>query len=260
MKSLVFLFLLFSLGMSQFSYSQETLDTNDKILEFFEISQQPRFPGGNDSMSAFISRNLKYPQEAMDNGIEGMVTVQFVVDKDGAITNIKIIKNPGGGLGAEAERVLRLMPKWNPGYQKEVPVRVKMVIPLRFKLNKGQEELKVSTSEQDPNVEVYVIDDLEIQPEFPGGANEMSRFIAKNIRYTEAALDNGIQGNVILSVILDRDGSVSNVHIVQNPGYGLGEEAERMVRLMPKWSPGYIKGGTPVRTKLEIPVRFKLNR
>lgn len=260
MKFLAFLFLLLFMGISKESNSQETLDTNDKILEFFEVSEQPRFPGGNDSMSAFISRNLKYPQEAMDNGIEGMVTVHFVVDKDGAITNIKVIKNPGGGLGSETERVLRLMPKWSPGYQRDVPVRVKMLIPLRFKLNRDQEEIKSSTFEQDPKVEVYVIEDLEVQPEFPGGANEMSRFIAKNIRYTEAALDNGIQGTVILSVILDIDGSISNVHITQNPGYGLGEEAERMVRLMPKWSPGYIKVETPVRTKMEIPVRFKLNK
>ena len=78
---------------------------------------------------------MKYPKEAVDNAIEGTVAIQFVIDKDGSVTNIKILKNPGGGLGEEAERVIRKMPKWSPGYQRNQAVRVKMIVPLKFKMN-----------------------------------------------------------------------------------------------------------------------------
>ena len=136
MKTNVFLFLLSFLGISQFSYAQIQEDSIDKTYEFFEISQQPSFPGGADAMRNFISSNLNYPIEAQDNGIEGRVAIQFVVDTDGSIVNINISRDPGGGLGEEGARVVRLMPKWSPGYQKDVPVRIKMVIPFNFKLNR----------------------------------------------------------------------------------------------------------------------------
>lgn len=136
MKTNVFLFLLSFLGISQFSYAQIQEDSTDKTYEFFEISQQPSFPGGADAMRNFISSNLNYPIEAQDNGIEGRVAIQFVVDTDGSIVNINISRDPGGGLGEEGARVVRLMPKWSPGYQKDVPVRIKMVIPFNFKLNR----------------------------------------------------------------------------------------------------------------------------
>jgi protein TonB len=70
----------------------------------------------------------------LDNSIEGTVVVKIIVEKDGSITYIAIVRNPGGGLGEEGERVVKLMPKWKPGYQKDMPVRVQFMIPIRFKL------------------------------------------------------------------------------------------------------------------------------
>lgn len=136
MKTNAFLFLLSFLVMSQFSYAQNQVDSTDKEYQFFEISEVPQFPGGSAAMSKFLSDEIIYPKDAMDNGIEGNVAIQFVVDIDGSIFNVNILKDPGGGLGSEAERVVRLMPKWSPGFQRDVPVRVKMVIPIRFKLNR----------------------------------------------------------------------------------------------------------------------------
>ncbi len=136
MKTNAFLFLLLFLGMTQVSYSQEKTDSISSENEFFELTEQPSFPGGIKAMMKFISDEVIYPKDAIDNAIEGNVAIQFVVEKDGSIVNINILRDPGGGLGSEAERIVRLMPKWSPAYQKDVPVRVKMVIPIRFKLNK----------------------------------------------------------------------------------------------------------------------------
>jgi hypothetical protein len=129
------LFLLFNLVVSaQRPPSPGIDDVDNRVYEFLEISEQPTFPGGVEAMNAFIAKNMKYPEVAMDNGIEGNVAVQFVVDKDGSIINIKVVKDPGGGLGREAERVIKSMPKWKPGKQRETAVRVKLVIPIRFRL------------------------------------------------------------------------------------------------------------------------------
>lgn len=137
MKNWLSFILFLLLGcINHLSFAQTDKDSTNRVYEFFEISEQPRFPGGADAMRNFISSHLNYPIEAQDNGIEGRVAIQFVVDTDGSIVNINILRDPGGGLGEEGARVVRLMPKWSPAYQKDVPVKIKMVIPFNFKLNR----------------------------------------------------------------------------------------------------------------------------
>lgn len=95
--------------------------------QIFEIvEEQAEFPGGQAAMLAFIQKNLKYPDIALENGIEGTVVVEFVVEKDGSLTDVKILKDIGAGCGNEAVRVIKQMPKWKPGKQRDMPVRVKM--------------------------------------------------------------------------------------------------------------------------------------
>lgn len=115
---------------------REKEDVDDRQYEFFEISEQPEFPGGAAAMQTYIAKNIKYPDVALENGIEGTVTVEFVVDRDGSIKDVKVLKDPGGGLGKEAERVIKSMPKWKPGKQRDTAVKVKMRAPVRFRLNK----------------------------------------------------------------------------------------------------------------------------
>lgn len=85
-------------------------------------------------MLKFIYDNIQYPGIARENGVEGTVVVQFVVEKDGSITDVKVIRDIGAGCGAEAMRVVNKMPKWNPGKQRGRPVRVQFNLPVKFKL------------------------------------------------------------------------------------------------------------------------------
>ena len=101
---------------------------------FIVVEDDPEFPGGKDSLYAFIERNLVYPQWAKDNKIEGKVYVSFTVETDGSISNIKVLRDIGGGCGAEAVRVLMKMPKWKPGKQRGKSVRVQFNLPIEFKL------------------------------------------------------------------------------------------------------------------------------
>ena len=101
---------------------------------FTVVEDQPTPPGGMSAFYQYVSKNMKYPAQARRMGIEGRVFVQFVVDKDGTITEVQAIKGIGAGCDEEAERVLRNAPKWKPGKQRGRAVKVRMVLPITFKL------------------------------------------------------------------------------------------------------------------------------
>lgn len=96
--------------------------------------KMPSFPGGEAAMMHFINENIKYPSYDREMGIQGRCTVQFVIEKDGSISNISVYKTVSPGLDEEAMRVIRLMPKWLPGENNFKKVRVRMAIPIRFVL------------------------------------------------------------------------------------------------------------------------------
>ncbi len=121
------------------------VDNEREIFKVVEVN--PLFPGCDDikekdaqrkcseeKMLQFIYGNIQYPSIARENGVEGMVVVQFVVEKDGSCTNINVIRDIGAGCGDEAKRIVQIMPKWSPGRQRDRPVRVMFTLPVRFKL------------------------------------------------------------------------------------------------------------------------------
>ncbi len=105
----------------------------DKVFQFVE--QMPSFPGGQEALMKYLSDHIRYPAIARENGIQGTVVVQFVVNTDGTIVNVKTVgQKKGGGLEEEAVRVVKGMPKWTPGKQNGRSVRVQFSLPIRFKL------------------------------------------------------------------------------------------------------------------------------
>ncbi len=107
-------------------------ETTDEI--FIIVEESPHPVGGMASFYEYINNNIKYPRQAQLMNIEGRVFVQFVVNKDGGITDIEVIRGIGGGCDEEAVRVLQNAPRWHPGKQRGRPVRVKMVLPITFKI------------------------------------------------------------------------------------------------------------------------------
>ena len=101
---------------------------------FMVAEQMPEFPGGMKEMLKFLQENVKYPENAMKNNVQGRVIVQFVVEKDGTPTEFKVLRSVDPDLDAEALRVMKAMPKWKPGMQKGQVVRVKFTVPVSFKL------------------------------------------------------------------------------------------------------------------------------
>lgn len=108
----------------------------EKADEIFDVVEtMPSPPGGMEGWNEYLSKNLKYPTQARRMGIEGTVYVVFVVNTDGSIQDVEILRGIGGGADEEAVRVVRNAPKWEPGKQRGRPVRVKMRLPIRFKLS-----------------------------------------------------------------------------------------------------------------------------
>ena len=98
------------------------------------VENMPEFPGGEAAMYKFIGKNIEYPRMAKESGISGRVYVTFVVERDGSVTDVKILRGIGGGCDEEAVRVIKKMPRWSPGKQRGKPVRVQYRMPIKFTL------------------------------------------------------------------------------------------------------------------------------
>jgi TonB family protein len=116
---------------------------------FKVVEKMPMYPGGDDARIAFMIQNLKYPEQAKKNGIQGKVFVTFVVEVDGSITEVKVLRGIGGGCDEEAVRVIKLMPKWSPGMQEGKAVRVQFNLPIKFALNTKSDTDKDKAADKD---------------------------------------------------------------------------------------------------------------
>jgi protein TonB len=106
---------------------------------FVVVEEQAEFPGGLDSMYAYIVKNLKYPELAKEKGIEGRVFVSFIIEKDGSISNVKLLRGIGGGCEEASVEMVKNMPKWKPAKQRGKPVRCQFTLPIKFELPKDKE-------------------------------------------------------------------------------------------------------------------------
>ena len=106
----------------------------EKTYEMFDIQKPPSFPGGEKELLKFLAENIKYPPLARENNIQGNVALTFVVNKNGSVSDVTILRDIGGGCGKEAVRVVNSMPRWNPGEANGNPVKVRFTLPVRFKL------------------------------------------------------------------------------------------------------------------------------
>ena len=107
-------------------------EVSNKVFDVVE--EMPSFPGGQAALMSFLSSNIKYPVVAQENGVQGRVIVGFVVERDGSITDVKVMRSVDPSLDREAQRVVRAMPRWKPGKQNGSAVRVKYTVPVVFRL------------------------------------------------------------------------------------------------------------------------------
>lgn len=263
---------LFLLNLILFSLLCRAQNDSIKKGEPYRIilEQEPQFPGGEKEMIRFMEKNLVYPKTAMDSGKEGSVKLRFKVDTSGRISDIVVVRNTeklGFGLEEAAIEVVHKMPDWIPGSQNGVVVSMLYTLTVSFKLpidkiekkDTVQNELSPNYSidaEKEPMPDnVFLISTLK--PQFPGGKEAMVGFISRTLIYPKQAIENKIEGKIILKFIIDSLGKICCIEMIGKPiGYGLEEEAIRIVRAMPQWTPANIDG-MPVAVYYRLPITFK---
>ena len=122
--------------IEEYVYEAPEIEDEEIVEEevFLSVEENPEFPGGPAKLLEYVQKNLKYPMMARESDIQGRVFVGFVVEKDGSISNVRVLRGIGGGCDEEAVRVVQTLPKFKPGKQRGNPVRVQYTLPIVFKL------------------------------------------------------------------------------------------------------------------------------
>lgn len=244
---------------------------------FMVVEEMPTFPGGQAGLMQYLAKNVKYPVEAQEKGIQGRVIVSFIINKDGSISDTKVVRGVDPGLDKEAERVISAMPNWIPGTQKGQPVNVKFTVPVSFRLSgpispkTTEVPVAVAIKESDlsevvvtgyaPKEEAPVNEPtfkvVEEMPKFPGGETELFRYLARNMKYPVIAQKNKQQGTVVIQMTIGKDGNLSNIKVLSSVSPSLDAEAVRVVSGMPRWEAGKQRGEN-VAVEYTLPITFRL--
>lgn len=227
-------------------------DENGTKIKYTPLIKMAEFPGGAQKMYEWLENNIKYPEKMRNLDEEGEVKVSFEVNENGEIRNIKILESNHQDFTVEALNLLKLMPKWNHAIIDDVPESMKFTLPIKFKLYDNVPSNDEYTINGEPVY--YTVTEM---PEFDGGENKMNEHILKTLNYPEAAQINRVEGKIRVSFLVLLDGKITQVKVKKKTGWGLDEEAVRIVKSMPAWKPGKLDG-EPVNVRMFIEIPFTL--
>ena len=242
--------------------SSETFAQNDTTSEIiYKVCEKmPEFPGGKEALENYLSITMDSPYGAVK--LQNAV-VQFVVNTDGSVSNVKVVKSTGHAeIDKGVIKHVSSMPKWTPGTQSGKKVRVELTRLYNLKIltndKKEQAEVvKTAAVSLTTNIETY--DMCEKMPEFPGGTVALMNFLALNTKYPADAREEKAEGRAIIKFVVNADGSVSNISVAKSTGNeSLDKEAMRVVSIMPKWKPG-TQDGKNVNVRFAVPIAFRLH-
>ena len=272
-------------GVQQLNVKNEGANDNDSIYNV--VSENASFPGGDVALSDWMRKNMKYPEECRKQGIQGRVVISFVVNKDGSIVDLETVRSPHPALAEEGLRVVKSMPKWKPAKENGKVVRSRFNIPIMFRLDGGKKTQY--TSPQKPQSPQSLTDEQKAVHDWFGAQPELQTHLNKNIRYPKECQEQGFEGRVLVSIAVEKDGSVSvdgseykpvsskndtpvAVNAYKNAdgtqAAKLSEEelknlmikeAERVLKAAPKLKPYKNEKGETIRTTFEVPVMFRLH-
>ncbi len=233
-----------------FFFSASLVTAQSKVYQEQEVDSKPMFPGGWNEYIFFVEKNFKWiPREKLPK----FISIEFTVQTNGSVTNVKVLNPTGASNENEALRVMALSPKWVPAtlHGKAVPCHIKQWMSGNpYADDEGGigaltvvespqivKNPKTSTDEEDNTV--YNISEIETKPEFPGGITKLQHFFYSNFQVPE---EDNLKGKIATSFIIEKDGSLSDIKVMRDIGYGTGKEAIRVFKKSPKWIPGKQNG------------------
>ncbi len=258
------------------SFAKKSDGSEDDV--FLYVEEMPKFPGSTEAMYLYLYDNIKYPNEDREKGLQGMVIVNFIVQPDGHLSDIKVLRGVSPGLNAEAIRVIESMndmpERWTPGRQDGKNVPVKFTLPIKFKLqsDKADADPKES-SHEDSKVVVTALAPstssnfpytyVDQMPSFPGGTYQLYKYISSSLKYPAEDKMNGIEGQTIAQFIVSVEGVLQDIRIVRSVTPAMDAEVIRILESMntmpQRWNPGR-HNNQFVPVIFTLPVKFMLDK
>ncbi|MEE1145278.1 MAG: TonB family protein, partial [Bacteroidaceae bacterium] len=265
---------------------QNATTANEDTI-YGKVDKNAEYPGGTEALMKFMMTNLKYPETCRKEGIQGRVVIKFVVNTDGSIVDMEEVRSPHADLTAEAMRIIKMMPKWTPATVGGKTIRSRFNLPVMFRLDGGKKTQY--TSPQKPQSPQSLTDEQKAVHDWFGAQPELMTHLNKNIRYPKECQEQGFEGRVLVSIAVEKDGSVSVEKSEYKPvsskkdasvvmtayknadgtqAAKLSEEelknlmikeAERVLKAAPKLKPYKNGKGETVRATFKVPVMFRLH-
>ncbi len=244
-----YLLIIFLLSFQNVLRAQINDSQKDSVKTEVPRSSDAEYPGGIAAFFDFLNRHFVYPPKDLKERNPGKVVVSFTVEKDGSLTNIIVNRGSSSAIYAEALRVMKLSSNWKPAIKNGRPVKATYTFPVTFNLP----DLPVV---QDGLDSIYAT--TEEEPHYPGGQMKLLEYIETHIRYPDTSRNNDKFGKVIAMVVVEKDGSLSNIKVVTAPDQALGEEAIRLIRSIPEKFIPAKQNDKLVRSVITIPILFQL--
>jgi hypothetical protein len=255
------------------------------------LDEKPDFPDRENTFEKQIADKVNIaPYRNMPAGTELNIVLSFIIEKDGSVTHAEVVNNHATTTDKEAidttvkeviDAVKAIKTKWIPGKYKAKKVRTGMELSIHIPIYKSNKPYKpgvnniqivdpmpgsdldrgveIPDSGQDKENAIYVAAGLQVSPEFPGGIKALQNFVTDNINKDKLPPGTGGKDlKIYVKFIVEKDGEMTGITILRDPGYGIGQETERVLKLVKiKWSPG-IQNGKPVRAQYNLPVTIKM--
>lgn len=244
----LFLLLFPIFSISQIQGDGEVYLTGDRI--------DPKFNGGGiENFTEFVNREFDYSKVTKPGKLEAA----FTVDIEGNLTKIRITQILDMESATEFIRVLKKCPKWEPAKRGGKPISIEIKYPMIFKekvkssINNENAEKPIAGPDSESDPKLYDIASVETKPDFNGGLQKFYQFIGQNYHTPDV---EGLKGKIVVSFVVEKDGSLTDIKVIKDIGYGTGKEAVRVLKICPKWTPGK-QNGVPIRCMYSLPIAIR---
>lgn len=278
----IYLLLISVISFTAFSQDKPAQE-DTKVYNTVGLDVMPEFPGGVMAFKKIFETGIDKSSIKGPSAKIFKVYVSFIIEKDGTMTDKKVLRDTGFDFGKQVLVLLeKTKDKWSPGKIGGKAVRVLYYLPVTIKKEDNHakfEEIKISEAgditidkgiagtldkgvevPEDESNHIYRMSELQVQPEYPGGVERLKEDVQKAITPADKGAPKGTILKAYVSFIVEKDGAVSNVKILRDPGYGFGKEIERSVRkVRKKWTPGQLKG-KKVRVEYTLPIEINTEK
>lgn len=265
-----------------FSFFSGTIEAQEAVsAKLYPINNDssitpPSYQTGDDAFYSYLSQHIIYPSVLIKIKLEGSIDLRFMIDKNGYINNVEILRGFDPDADSEVIRVLKGMPTWTPAKKDTESIDYTYALTVTFKLTKELLENLQNTENKPikPTVSVEPIikndetdlqqiaieikeDSLNHSPQYPGGEEALNEFLKKHLKYPKTAIDHGIEGRVIFNLEISDKGKITGIMLSKGLFYECNQEAYYLIKQMPDWIPG-LKDGKPTKMSVLLPIPFIL--